>query len=363
VKVAGYASQSHLCGMEYDYIITGQGIAGTLLSYTLLQAGQRVLVIDEYKANSASRIAAGVINPVSGRRFEMGWMYEEIYPFAKNTYRQMEALLGLPVFRERDLWMVLPSEQLQAAFKAKTTKGEAQKYTQPADASLWDAWLHQPHGAAIVKGATVLLQNLLPAWRAYLDSRRLLWEERLEPALLEIGEDGVLYKGAKARALIFCEGAQTVNNPWFGPHVPYLLNKGEVLKVHIPGLRTEDIIKRSITLVPQEPEVYWTGSTFAWDYADELPTAEKRAFLEEGLQQLLKVPYTVLGQQAGVRPSGKDRRPIIGLHPRYPALGMFNGLGTKGCSLAPYMADLFTRHLLDRKPLLPETDISRYFNG
>lgn len=349
--------------MEFDYIITGQGIAGTLLSYTLLQAGQRVLVIDEYKANSASRIAAGVINPVSGRRFEMGWMYNEIYPFARDTYQQLEKLLNVPVFRERDIWMVLPSEQLQAAFKAKTTTGAALHYTSPANAALYDAWLHQPYGAAIVKGATVLLQNLLPAWRAYLQQKQLLREERLDMSLLKPGPAGIQYKGISARALIFCEGAQTVRNPWFGPHLPYLLNKGEVLKVRIPGLITENIIKRSITLVPQEKEIYWVGSTFAWDYTDELPTPEKRAYLEEGLQQLLKVPYTVLEQQAGVRPSGKDRRPIMGLHPVYPALGMFNGLGTKGCSLAPYMADMLTRHLLQGAPLLQETDIKRYFNG
>ena len=348
--------------MQFDYIITGQGIAGTLLSYTLLQAGQRVLVIDEYKANSASRIAAGVINPVSGRRFEMGWMYDEIYPFARNTYQQLEKLLNVPVFRERDIWMVLPSEQLQAAFNAKTTSGAALQYTSPADASLWDAWLHQPYGAAIVKGATVLLQNLLPAWRAYLREKQLLLEERLDTDLLQISPAGVRYKEISARALIFCEGAQTVDNPWFGPYIPYLLNKGEVLKVRIPGLITENIIKRSITLVPQEKEIFWVGSTFAWDYPDELPTPEKRAYLEEGLQQLLKVPYTVLEQQAGVRPSGKDRRPIMGLHPEHQALGMFNGLGTKGCSLAPYMADMLSRHLLQGQPLLQETDIKRYFN-
>lgn len=354
--------QCNLCAMEFDYIITGQGIAGTLLSYTLVQAGQRVLVIDEYKANSASRIAAGVINPVSGRRFEMGWMYEEIYPFARNTYQQLGSLLDVPVFLERDIWMVLPSAQLQEAFNTKTGRGAAQQYTRPADAAVWDNWLHQPYGAAIVKGATVLLQNLLPAWRAWLSGRQLLLEERLDPALLQVSTEGVQYKHVKARALIFCEGAQTVHNPWFGPHIPYLLNKGEVLKVHIPGLDTENIIKRSITLVPQEKEVFWAGSTFAWDYPDELPTAGKRAYLEDALQQLLKVPYTILGQEAGIRPSGKDRRPIMGLHPHYPSLGMFNGLGTKGCSLAPYMADMLTRHLLQRQPLLPETDIKRYFN-
>src|SRR5690606_16714411 len=238
-----------------------------------------------------------------------------------------------------------------------------QQYTHPADAARWEPWLHQPYGAALVKGATVLLQHLLPAWPAWLESRQCLWAERLQPSLLQVSDSGVAYKGATARALIFCEGAQITGNPWFGPHLPFLLNKGEVLKVRIPGLDTDNIIKRSITLVPQEKEVYWVGSTFVWDYPDERPTAQKRAFLEQGLQQLLKVPYTVLDQLAGIRPSGKDRRPMMGLHPQYPALGVFNGLGTKGCSLAPYMAHELTQHLLQGKPLLPEADIKRYFNG
>ncbi len=298
--------------MDVDYLIAGQGIAGTLLSYSLLQAGQRVLVIDEYKPNSASRIAAGVINPVSGRRFEMAWMYEQLYPFALQTYRHLEELLNVPVFKERDIWMALPSEQLRTAFNNKTAQGAAQQYTHTADAALWDAWLHQPYGAAIVKGATVLLQHLLPAWREHLHAKGALWQERLDIDLLRLvtntrqpatgynqkegmaAQDdtllqgvvagksgGISYKGITARALIFCEGAQIIHNPWF-KNIPFLLNKGEVLKIQVPGLLTENIIKKSITMVPQEPETFWVGSTFVWDYPNEAPTPEKRPFWKMG---------------------------------------------------------------------------------
>lgn len=347
--------------METDYLIVGQGIAGTLLSYSLLQAGQRVLVIDDGKPNSASRIAAGVINPVSGRRFEMAWMYDDIYPVARQAYNGLSALLGVPVFRERDIWMVLPTEQMRTAFMTKTSRPAAQQYAHTANPALFDPWLHQPFGAAVVKGATVLLHNLLPAWRQYLQEHALLRAERLHYSDVEVSADGVRYKEVQARAIIFCDGAETVNSPWFGS-IPFLLNKGETLQVQIPGLRTDHIIKKTITLVPQGEDIYWAGSTFVWDYTNELPTGAQRARLEEGLQQLLKVPYTVLGQQAGVRPSGNDRRPMLGLHPQYPAIGLFNGLGTKGCSLAPYMAAHLTRHLLQQTPLSPETDIKRYFN-
>jgi glycine/D-amino acid oxidase-like deaminating enzyme len=347
--------------MNIDFLIIGQGIAGTVLSYTLLQAGQSVLVMDEYKPNSASRIAAGVINPVSGRRFTVAWQYDAIYPVAVDTYRQMEALLGVPVFRERDLYNVLPSEQLKVAFMERTAGLSYLEVPDQQKVDNYSQWLHQPYGAAIVKGGTVLLPQLLPAWRTYLKEKNSLREERLVLSGLEINENGVKYGDITARYLIFCEGAGTVTNPWFG-NIPFLLNKGEVLQVRIPGFSTPDIVKRSISLVPQGGDIYWAGATFAWDYPDEAPTPEKRAYLEDGLQQLLKVPYEVLEQQAAVRPSGTDRRPIMGLHPEYPVLGIFNGLGTKGTSLAPAMAAQFAAHILQNAPLQPDTDIKRFFN-
>jgi glycine/D-amino acid oxidase-like deaminating enzyme len=343
--------------MNIDFLIIGQGIAGTVLSHTLMEAECSVMVIDEYKPNSASRIAAGVINPVSGRRFTISWQYDDIYPVAVQTYRRLEELLKVPIFKERDIWNVLPSEQLKEAFMERTS-GLAYMHVPETDP--YERWLNQPFGAAVIKGATVLLQNLLPAWRNYLKEQGALREERFDVNALKIS-DRIQYKDITANHIIFCEGAATTSNPWFNT-IPFLLNKGEVLKVRIPDFNTEDIVKRSITLVPQEKEIYWAGATFAWDYKDELPTSDKREYLEAGLQQLLKVPYEVLEQQAGVRPSGTDRRPIMGLHPEHPALGIFNGLGTKGTSLAPAMAAQFASHLLEDKPLWPEIDIKRFFN-
>jgi glycine/D-amino acid oxidase-like deaminating enzyme len=347
--------------MKVDFLIIGQGIAGTVLSHTLMQAGQSVLVMDEYKPNSASRIAAGVINPVSGRRFTVAWQYDQIYPVAVQVYQALERLLGVPVFKPRDIYNVLPSEQLKEAFIARTTGLSYMEDPSEERMKAYGQWLEQPHGAAIVKGATVLLHNLLPAWRNYLKNHNSLREERLELSALEIGLEGVKYTDISARYLIFCEGAAIVHNPWFN-YIPFLLNKGEVLQVQIPGFSTPDIVKRSVSLVPQGPDTYWVGATFAWDYPDEAPTAEKRDVLEKGLQQLLKVPYQVLDQLAAVRPSGTDRRPIMGLHPRYPSLGIFNGLGTKGTSLAPAMAAEFIAHVLRNEPLQADTDIKRFFN-
>jgi len=72
--------------MKFDYIIVGQGICGTFLSWNLLKAGKKILVIDEPYQSSSTKVASGIINPVTGRRVVTTWMIEELLPFAFNAY-------------------------------------------------------------------------------------------------------------------------------------------------------------------------------------------------------------------------------------------------------------------------------------
>jgi glycine/D-amino acid oxidase-like deaminating enzyme len=58
-----------------------QGISGTMLSWFLHKAGKSFIVIDEGNSNTASKVAAGIINPVTGRRFVYTWMIDELMPF------------------------------------------------------------------------------------------------------------------------------------------------------------------------------------------------------------------------------------------------------------------------------------------
>ncbi len=357
---------------RFDYIIVGQGISGTLLSWQLHQAGQRVLVYDDAQPHTASRTAAGIINPVSGRRFELAWLYDIIFPEAQSTYRAMEAMLGIACFHPRDIWSVWPSAQMKDAFAAaaagetggRTSSGGnvAAAYMEQPATVRHGGELLQPFGAGIIKGANVQLGALLPAWHGFLQSLGLLRQERFNVSALQLEDDGVIYHDLRAGAVIFCEGVESPANPYFGG-LKFLPNKGEALVVEIPGFETTDIIKKGITLVPLEGSTYWAGASFSWDYPDASPTAAARVSLESGLQQLLNVPFEVKKQMAAVRPSGMDRRPFVGMHPKYPRVGIFNGMGSKGCSLAPWAAAQFRRHLLEGAPLLPEIDIKRYFNA
>ncbi len=338
----------------YDYIIIGQGIAGTMLALRLQKAGQRVLIYDDARPNSASRVASGIINPVSGRRFELAWLYETIFPFAETVYREIEQELNIQCFYPRQIYNIWPSPQMRHAFETTASP----YMTAAADAPQWDTFFHQPYGAGYVQGANVQLHTLLPACRKALTVR----EERFAATALELKEDGVQYGDVRAKGVIFCEGVESPANPYF-TKLKFLPNKGEALTIRCPQLQTSMIVKKGITLVPLGTDTYWAGATFSWDYTDALPTAAARASLEENLRQLLKCPFDVTDHLAAVRPSGPDRRPLAGLHPKYPQVGIFNGMGSKGCSIAPWAAEQFTRHLLEAAPLPPEIDIRRFFNA
>lgn len=79
--------------MKPDFIIAGQGLAGSLLAWFLLKQGSTILVVDDGFQASSSRVAAGIIHPITGRRLVKTWQADTLIPFAFNCYREMESTL------------------------------------------------------------------------------------------------------------------------------------------------------------------------------------------------------------------------------------------------------------------------------
>ena len=75
---------------DYDYAIVGQGLAGTQLAWRLFQRGKRVVLIDRDEAVTASKAAAGLVNPITGQRINLSWRLHEFLPVALEFYRYVE---------------------------------------------------------------------------------------------------------------------------------------------------------------------------------------------------------------------------------------------------------------------------------
>ena len=113
-------------------------------------------------------------------------------------------------------------------------------------------------------------------------------------------------------------------------------------------------------MLPIGDDLFIVGTTYDWNNLNDEPTEKARNEIAEKLSKVLKVPFEIVDQQAGVRPSVNDRRPVIGLHPEHSSLGVFNGMGTKGVMLSPYFSEHFYLHLEKGNTLDKEVNISRF---
>ena len=159
------------------------------------------------------------------------------------------------------------------------------------------------------------------------------------------------------RSSFFCEGYRGADNPWFS-YLPFEVAKGEALRIRLPGIKAARILKHKLFLAPLGQDHYWAGSNYEHQPKDALPSDRGRHFIEEKLKQFLLPEYQEIEHLAGIRPSTFDRRPFLGRHPQHPQLAIFNGLGAKGSSLAPYFARQLVDHLFLQTPLHPEVNIA-----
>lgn len=345
--------------MQTSILLVGQGIAGTFLSWNLQQAGIDHIVIDEARPNTASRIAAGIINPVTGRRIVKTWLIDAIMPFAWEAYQQLGQQLQVNAIEEKSIVDFFPTPQMKIAFEKRFE--EDQEYLSlPQQPDDWQPWLQYDFGYGAIQPAYLVnLQAILPAYRDHLQKRNQLLEEKFEYEALEFSNDSIRYKDITASRIIFCEGIVGEQNPWFRL-LPFALNKGEAVWVEIDELPRTHIFKKGFNLVPWKDNIWWLGSTYLWEFPDDRPTPGFRQFADTWLKQTLKVPFRIVDHQAGIRPATLERRPFVGFHPQYPALGIFNGMGTKGCSLSPYFAQQLVEEISGRGMVLPEAGVQRF---
>jgi len=345
--------------MNADYLIIGQGISGTLLSRALMKLGKKVIVVDDGNISTSSKVASGVINPVTGKRLVRTWMIEELMPFASDTYEEMGRELCVPLISECNILDFPASRDAAQSFSDKLA--EEKKYLfQVEDESKWQDYFRFNYGIGEISPCLMVdIDTMLCQWRDHLLTKDLLVWNRFRIDDCEIGERVVKYGDITAQKIIFCDGAACMDNPFF-LKLPWSKDKGEALIAEIPGLPATNIYKQGINIVPWHNGLFWIGATHDWKYTDMQPTAAFRKQTEELLNYWLKPPYKIVDHLVAQRPVNMDRKPFVGLHPAMPSVGIFNGMGTKGCSVAPYFAEQFAQHLVHGTSLMPDADVKRF---
>lgn len=345
--------------IQVEFLIVGQGISGTFLSWYLQKANRTFVVIDHFEPNSSSRVAAGIINPVTGRRIVKTWMIETLLPYALDAYQQLGSQLGITAISRKRMIDFFPSAQMLNAFTERMNEDD-EYLSFSHDPELFHDHFNYAFGFGTIDPCYVVnLSELLFTWREHLARKNVLLTERFSHDDLSVNSPVVRYKNVVAEKVIFCDGIYSSTNKYFSK-LPFALNKGEALLIQTDFIPETYIYKKGITISPLGNNLFWAGSSHEWNFTDNRPSDHFLHRTVETLNQWLRQPFKVVDQVAAIRPATVERRPFVGMHPHFPSIGILNGMGTKGCSLSPYFANQLVNHLIKNTSILPEADISRF---
>ena len=337
-----------------NFLIVGQGIAGTTLAHKLYELGNSVHLIDNKHQSSSSLIAGGVIHPMSFKRVILSWKADSLIPAAKGYYDAFEARFRTKVFHELEMTRVFSSMEEQNNWQGRMADLPMKDIISDEELNL-----DFPFGSGKVNMAGRLDVALyLSRSNDFFKEEKIIGEEQFDYNQLSYSETGIEYRGIKAEKIIFCEGFKITQNPYFN-YIPLSPTKGEILIIKTKDL-PDCILSQGCYVMPIGDDKYVLGATYDRDNINQETTKLGKEQLIEKLKAIGDFDFEIIEHRAGVRPTTHDRRPILGSHPKYSNMYIFNGLGSKGVMLAPHFAEELVQYITKGVQLNSEVRVSRY---
>lgn len=343
-----------------DFIIVGQGIAGSILSILLIKAGYNVCVIDSPNLSSSSKIAAGIWNPIVFKRLTKSWLADELVPELQSFYGFCEKELNTVLIHQRFIIKAFTEEQEKNLWVKKSTEGnlflDKQTY---ADLEVEENYTVKSY-SKVLQAGNLDVMHFIESVKTYLENKQSYLEETFDYTKLNVKNNEVIYNSISANHIIFCDGHLITKNPFFN-WIPMKPAKGEVLTIYCEALKLkQDIFNKGFFIMPLGNNLYKVGATYEWEELNDIPTEKGRDELVKKLNSVITSTYKIISHDAGVRPSVIDRRPVVGAHPEYKNVFVFNGLGTKAVMLAPYFAKQLVDSIQNNTPLDLEVSPDRF---
>ncbi|MEW7290231.1 NAD(P)/FAD-dependent oxidoreductase [Aquimarina sp. 2304DJ70-9] len=342
-----------------DYIIVGFGLSGLSFVEHLDNNSNSYIVFENY-SHKSSRVAGGLYNPVVLKRFTAAWQSLEQLHKAVPFYKSIEAKLQeqlvfeLPIYRrfnsieEQNTWFEACDKPILDQFLSS----ELIENRNPA--------LEIPYRyGAVKKTGKIAIEKMLSSYLQYIDKKKGLVNESFEHDKISIKNTHIEYKGIKAKNIVFAEGFGLKDNPFFN-YLPLVGNKGEYIIIKSIDLKLKEAVKSSIFIIPLGNDLYKVGATYNNQDKSSQTTSAAKVELKEKLERFLKVEYEIIDQVAGIRPTVRDRRPLVGTHPSYQNVHILNGLGSRGILIGPSVSENLYYHIQNDTPLDEEIDIKRF---
>jgi len=346
-----------------DFIIVGQGLAGSILSLSLTTAGYSVICINKPSLSSSSKVAGGIWNPIVFKRLTKSWMADELVPELIAFYEYWEKEFNDSLIRKREIIKPFTEEQEKNLWEKKSLDTESTNVY--LDSNTYENYQLDEHYqvksySKVLHAGNLDVAKFLELTKHYLQTHQQYIEEEFDYNQLEVSAVNVNYKNISASNIVFCEGYLISNNPYFN-WIPMKPAKGETLTIHSTEIKLEnDIFNKGFFIMPLGNHLFKIGATYEWEILNDSPTEKAKTELLQKLNAVITTPYKIISHDAGVRPSVVDRRPVVGAHPVYKNVFTFNGLGTKAVMIAPYFAKQLVGFIQNNYKINEDVSPSRF---
>ena len=342
-----------------DYIIVGSGLAGIAFAETLLQQQKSFIIFDNQSQNS-TKIAAGLYNPVILKRFSEVWNAKQQLEIADAFYATIEQKLAVQFDFKIPIYRKFFSIEEQNNWFAASDKPNLAPFLSTAIVHKKYKGIDAPFGyGEVLHTGYVDTVGLLTHYHQYLKGMNLFSSATFDYNALHVFDSHIEYQNINAKQIVFAEGFGMHSNPFFN-YLPLDGTKGELFIIRAADLDLDVIVNTSVYILPLGDNLYKVGATYNWSDKTNAPTAEGKQELIDRIREILACDFEIVEHFAGVRPTVRDRRPLLGTHSKHTNLHILNGLGTRGVMLAPAMALDLYNFIENGMPLDKTIDIKRY---
>tara|TARA_B100000530_G_scaffold156083_1_gene97963 strand:+ start:2786 stop:3835 length:1050 start_codon:yes stop_codon:yes gene_type:complete len=348
--------------MNVDFIIVGQGIAGTCFAFELIKHQKTFIIIDKAEDNTSSKVALGVYNPLILKWFTKVWkadeqiscfykFYDEIQHFLQHTFIENEGIYKyLKTVYNQNMWLTKSASKHKVDYMSEKIFSIKQK-----------GLINKKFYGLVKNSGRVDIPLLLKLFKNYCVDKKIIIQENFNYEKLVVRKQEIYYNNIFSKNIIFCEGLKLFNNPYF-KYLNLKPTKGEILSIYCKGLSLKNILHSRFLLIPLGNDYYSVGATYDWQNLDKICTTEAKAEIKSMLDKTLKLPYKIISQRSGIRPSTFDRRAILGSHSKHKNMYILNGLGSRGVLLSPYLSYSLINYIYYNCSLDTEIDIKRFEN-
>jgi len=345
--------------VKVDYIVVGLGLAGLVFVEKLIQAKKSFIVFED-DSQTSSLVAGGVYNPVILKRFSPVWNAKEQLSVALPFYDKLEKKFAQKFDQKFCIKKAFKSIEDQNNWFSAFDKPTVAPFLDPKlDKLAYEGVIGEYYFGNVKEGGRIDTLKLVEVYRQYLKNNHWIRFEKFYHHDIIFDGNLATYNNLLASKIVFCEGFGIKQNPYFN-HLPLEEVKGEIITIYAPNLNIDFLLKSTLFVLPIGNNHYKVGATFNHKDKTSKPSVEGKEELVEKLKKVISVPYTIKEQSAGIRPTVKDRRPMVGVHHKYKQLSVLNCLGTRGVMIAPTVAENLFDHLEFGKKLDQDINIKRF---